>query len=82
MNEPSHYVARISMISQVQVARFLGYTRMSTVELAEPPLQLLQTVLRLGTPLEIPVMRATSEALRAHGTHSGRMRLAVKSGAD
>lgn len=82
MTEPSHYIARISVIGQAQVADLLGYARMSTVEVAEPPLQLLQTVPRLGTPLEIPVMRATSEASRARGTHSGRMRLAVKSGAD
>lgn len=44
MIEPSHYIARISMIGQVQVANFLGYARMSTVEMAEPPLQLLQNV--------------------------------------
>lgn len=50
--------------------------------MAEPLLQLLSTVPRLGTPLEMPVMRATSEASRARGTHSGCMRLAVKSGAD
>lgn len=38
------------MIGQVQVANFLGYARMSTVEMAEPPLQLLQNVALIGRP--------------------------------
>lgn len=46
--------------------------------MAEPVLHLLQTVPRSNTPLEFPAMRATSEASRARGTHSGRMKLAAR----
>lgn len=81
MTEPSHYIAHTLMIGQVQDGDFLGYAGRSSVDMAEPLLQLLSTVPRLGHPLEMLVMRATSEASRARGTHSGRMRLAVKSGA-
>lgn len=70
------------MMGQVEEADVLGYARKSSVDMAEPLLQLLEILPRLGTPLKMPVMRATPQASRARGTHSGRKRLAVKSGAD
>lgn len=50
MTEPSHYIAHILMIGQVQDADFLGYARRSSVDMAQPLLQLLSTVSRWGTP--------------------------------
>lgn len=40
------------MIGQVEEADFLGYAGKSSVDMAEPLLKLLETLPRLGTPLE------------------------------
>lgn len=77
MTEPSHNIARKFMISQVLMSNPPERTLKSVAAVAQPCLQLLQTGSHSGIPLKIPVKRATYEASKTRGTHSGRKKLAA-----